>query len=246
MTGICAVLPPRHCGSKADPGTRLFPVHLWLRRFTRHFHDCHGAARRLHDSMYPQRRIHSREQGRPLLQFTLFAIKSLPHSQVADPQDCLLGYRDGSRQRKDCVHDDEACAWLERVDQMFQNVDCLGEGPIVEDHAQEIDICVLDGLGSKEILTLETYPPGDGIGQAVEAGLRCSDGVWEIFDNELQLWICGGERNACMTARASNLYVTRERRFSRGSCRNVRQQLSHLSARPSQSRVLGVSCWLRS
>ena len=61
-----------------------------------------------------------------------------------------------ARVRHKTVHDDERSVWARGGAQVAQELHALFVRPVVQDVADEEDGCVLDGLGSEEVVLCES------------------------------------------------------------------------------------------
>ena len=56
-------------------------------------------------------------------------------------------------------------------------------GPVVEDEAEEVDVCALDGLSGEDVVGLEGDAGGEGGGAVgVELGLEAGEVLYDAAD----------------------------------------------------------------
>lgn len=95
-----------------------------------------------------------REEGLELGELTLLAVEGLDHGQVAHAEEGFFHAADRARDREDGVHDDEpgVRVGFESFHVVFQDDQGVGEGPVVQDHAEEVDVCAFEGLWGEEVV----------------------------------------------------------------------------------------------
>lgn len=78
-------------------------------------------------------------------------------------------------------------------------------GPVVQDHAQEVDVRAFEGLLMEEVVALED-DAGCGFGvEAGERGLTVTGVFGEVLHDEVQVREGLGESDACAAGGAANL-----------------------------------------
>ena len=132
-------------------------------------------------------------------------IKRLHHSQVANTQHRFLCRRDGTRRRQHRVHDDDASARFDCGDEVFEDQGRFCRGPVVDDHAEQINVCVLDWLRGEEVVPLEGDAGGDCRRERGQVRLGAAEGVGEILHDELEVGEGVGEGNAGVAAGTADL-----------------------------------------
>lgn len=75
----------------------------------------------------------------------------------------------------------------------------------MQDHAEEVDGCGPDGLRGEEIVGLRADAGADGGGLRGEDARAVGNRVWEVLDNEPELWECGCEGDGGAAGGAADL-----------------------------------------
>ncbi len=88
---------------------------------------------------------------------------------------------------------------------MFEYDQGLGEAPVVQDHAQEVEVCVFSfgGLRGEEVVAEEGDSRSELSGQS---GLGGGDCVGEVLNDEVELWECGGDGDGGVATGAADVY----------------------------------------
>ena len=133
------------------------------RIFPDHFQHGHQAPKRLYHILQPQPPVPTLlEQRNPLIQLPVLAIMHLHHRQIPHPQRRLRDRRHRSGPREHGIHDDQLAAWLYAIDQIADDLRSLGGWPVVDDHAEEEDVNVFQGLRGEEVVVLVSEAADDG------------------------------------------------------------------------------------
>lgn len=147
-------------------------------------------------------------------QLALTAVERLHHGQIPHPQERLLHHAGRPGRREHRVHDEEPGTGRRRTSSRFQRWDKVpedgegaGEGPVVQDHAEEVDGCGPDGLRGEEVVGLRGDVGADGGGLRGENGGAVGDGVREVLDAESEVGECGREGNGGAAGGAADLRV---------------------------------------
>lgn len=122
-------------------------------------HDGHDAPGGLGDGFQRQTALaigRGFEKVGELGQLALLAVEGLDHGQVAHAQQRFLDRADGAGEREHRVHDDEARPGVcfEGVEVPLEDGEGVGRGPVVENHAQEVDVGARVRLRAEEVVAL--------------------------------------------------------------------------------------------
>ena len=87
-------------------------------------------------------------------------------------------------------------------DKVLEDIEGVGERPVVQDHAEEVDGCGPNGLRGEEVVGLGRDAGADGGGLRGEDGDAVGDCVGEVLDDEPELGERGreGDRGAARGA----------------------------------------------
>ena len=75
----------------------------------------------------------------------------------------------------------------------------------MQDHAEEVDGCGPDWLRGEEVVGLRADAGADGGGLRGEDAGAVGNRVWEVLDNESELWECGCEGDGGAAGGAADL-----------------------------------------
>ena len=92
-------------------------------------------------------------------------------------------------------------------DEILEDVEGIGERPVVQDHAEEVDGCGPVGLRGEEVVSLGRDAGADGGGLRGEGGDAVGDCVGKVLDDEPELGERGREGDGGAARGATDLRI---------------------------------------
>ena len=92
-------------------------------------------------------------------------------------------------------------------DKILEDVESVGERPVVQDHAEEVDGCGPVGLRGEEVVSLGSDAGADGGGLRGEGGGAVGDCVGKVLDDEPEFGKRGREGDGGAARGAADLSI---------------------------------------